>query len=93
MTNDIQKKLRAGTMIALGAAALIQSGLVFSAEKTMEAKIHCVGINACKGTSDCKTANNACKGQNICKGIGFTSTTAKDCAAKGGMLEKPAVEK
>ncbi|NOT65729.1 MAG: hypothetical protein HOP06_06860 [Methylotenera sp.] len=80
--------MRTGAMIALGAAALIQSGLAFSAEKTMEAKVHCVGINACKGTSDCKTADNACKGQNVCKGIGFTSTTAKDCAAKGGTLEK-----
>ena len=85
---DIQKKMRTGAMIALGAAALIQSGMAISAEKATEAKVHCVGVNSCKGTSDCKTAENACKGQNACKGHGFLAMAEKDCAAKGGMVEK-----
>jgi hypothetical protein len=32
---------------------------------------HCMGANACKGQSACKTANNACQGQNACKGHGY----------------------
>jgi len=40
-------------------------------EKVAEAKIHCGGVNACKGQTDCKSAENSCKGQNSCKGHGF----------------------
>ncbi len=85
---DIQNKLRTGTLIALGAAALIQSGFVASAEVATQAKVHCLGVNSCKGTSDCKTAENACKGQNVCKGHGFLALSEKDCLAKGGTVEK-----
>ena len=44
-----------------------------------EAKIHCDGVNGCKGTSDCKTDKNACKGQNGCKGTGFKELSKADC--------------
>jgi len=88
MVTDFQRKMRAGAFIALGAAALIQTGVAVSADKAMEAKVHCVGINSCKGTSDCKTAENACKGQNLCKGHGFLAVTEKECAAKGGTIAK-----
>ena len=47
----------------------------------------CIGGNACKGQSACKTANSQCAGQNDCKGQGFTITTAEDCEAKGGTFE------
>ena len=47
----------------------------------------CVGGNACKGQSACKTATGTCAGQNACKGQGFTITTAEDCEAKGGTFE------
>jgi hypothetical protein len=85
---NIQNKIRTGAMIALGAAALIQSGFVVAADNSTEAKVHCVGINSCKGTSDCKTAENACKGQNACKGHGFLAVPAKECADKGGTVAK-----
>ena len=64
----------------------VQYFLAFADDKpaTSEASVKCSGANACKGHSACKTATNACKGQNACKGKGFTETTAKDCAAKGG---------
>lgn len=88
MIGNIQNKMRTGAMIAFGAAAMIQSGFAISAEMATEAKVHCVGVNSCKGTSDCKTAENACKGQNVCKGHGFLITTAKDCDAKGGTVDK-----
>lgn len=88
MLTQIQKKVRNGAIIALSAAALIQSGMVLSAENGDEAKVHCAGVNSCKGTSDCKTAENACKGQNACKGHGFLALTAKECKDKGGTIEK-----
>ncbi len=58
--------------------------------KAGTAKVHCYGINTCKGTSDCKTAKNECKGQNDCKGMGFKELTAKQCRkAAGGSLTAP----
>ena len=51
-----------------------------------EAKVHCYGVNSCKGTSACKTARNECRGQNECKGVGFQELTAKQCAKAGGSL-------
>lgn len=50
----------------------------------MEAKVHCAGINSCKGQTACKSASNDCKGQNSCKSKGFLSLSKSDCAAKGG---------
>ncbi len=55
-----------------------------------EAKnVHCYGVNACKGTSACKTAKSDCKGMNECKGQGFTEMTAEKCVAAGGSLTEP----
>jgi hypothetical protein len=80
-----------GTLLAVGAAALILAGCASSGEKTMEksassAKVHCAGLNSCKGSSDCKTAENSCKGQNACAGHGFLSMSETDCKAKGGKI-------
>lgn len=47
-------------------------------------KVHCYGVNSCKGSSDCKTSMNECKGQNSCKGHGFKEMSAKECTAAGG---------
>lgn len=63
------------------AAALLFSTLPASIAAADDAKVHCDGVNACKGQSSCKTAHNACKGQNSCKGKGFLEMTAKDCEA------------
>jgi hypothetical protein len=49
-------------------------------------KVHCYGVQSCKGNSDCKTAEHACKGQNACKGHGFKGVSAKDCFDKGGVI-------
>jgi hypothetical protein len=53
-------------------------------EKT--SKIHCMGVNACKGQGECKTANNGCAGQNGCDGKGFIDMAEEDCKAKGGSV-------
>jgi len=51
-------------------------------------QVHCTGINSCKGTSDCKTAENSCKGMNACKGHGFKAVSAMECKDKGGKVAK-----
>lgn len=75
-------------LLATAAAALFTSGAVLAAEPmaAKEAKVHCGGVTACKGQSDCKTVDNKCKGQNTCKGKGFKSMSAKECAAAGGKV-------
>lgn len=49
-------------------------------------KVHCYGLNSCKGQADCKTASNECKGQNSCKGHGFKGMGAKVCLEQGGTI-------
>lgn len=73
---------KSGSALAAAAATLLIAGAisapVYAAD---DAKGHCMGANACKGTSACKTAANACAGQNACKGTGFTSATKAECDA------------
>jgi len=74
------KKTLSGTALA-GAAAMLFASLPLAAAHADEAKIHCAGVNACKGQSACKSAHNACKGQNSCKGQGFLEMTKQQCDA------------
>lgn len=73
-------------MLSAAAATLLVSGAVMAQETApaSEAKVHCGGVNSCKGTSDCKTAANDCKGQNACKGMGFKELTSQACDEAGG---------
>ena len=78
--------------LATAAALMAMASLAVPAQAGSMAKdrmVACYGVNACKGQSDCKTAENACKGQNGCKGQGFKDLTAADCKAQGGSTEKP----
>ena len=76
-----------GVLLATAVAALFANAPVMAAEQSgQEAKVHCGGINACKGKSECATANNACKGANACKGQGFVTVSAKECTEKGGKV-------
>ena len=86
---------KATASIAAAAAALALSSFAFAAENPAGSsgaainagdKVHCYGINSCKGSADCKTANNACKGKNDCKGHGFKGVSAKECLDKGGTI-------
>ena len=60
-----------GAALATAAAMLFGTGLISTAFAGSDAKVHCAGVNTCKGQSACKSANNACKGQNSCKGKGW----------------------
>jgi uncharacterized membrane protein len=68
-----------GVALATAAAMLFGTGLASAADTSSDAKIHCAGVNACKGQSACKSANNSCKGQNSCKGKGFLEMTKAEC--------------
>jgi len=79
------------TTIALAtAAAALFSGCAsmssgeHGSKESMEAKVHCYGVNKCKGHNDCKTASNACKGHGSCKGKGFIGMSKSSCQHVGG---------
>jgi hypothetical protein len=75
-----------GATLAVVAASLLLGGLAGTTvvKAADAAQVHCVGVNACKGNSSCKTANNACKGQNSCKGLGYVSMSSEQCKQIGG---------
>jgi hypothetical protein len=72
-------KNTSGATLATAAAILFSTGFVSTTFAGSDAKIHCTGVNACKGQSACKSASNACKGQNSCKGKGFLEMTQDEC--------------
>jgi hypothetical protein len=65
-------------------AATLLGACVSTDYKESFAKGACVGVNSCKGTSNCATATTSCKGQNACKGQGFLLLSRSDCAASDG---------
>jgi hypothetical protein len=81
----------AGAILAT-AVALAFTGSAFAADASPSAQapqIKCLGANACKGQSACKTATNDCMGRNSCKGKGYVVTSdARTCEAKGGHVGK-----
>jgi hypothetical protein len=82
-------KTSKGMMIAASVATLLASGTLLagggSAPKA-EAKVHCTGINACKGHGECAGDGHGCAGGNSCKGKGWVDVSAKECADKKGTV-------
>lgn len=76
--------------LAAAAAALFLNGAPALADHhETGAKVKCEGVNSCKGTSACATANNKCSGQNACAGQGYLELTQAECdAAKAKAAEK-----
>lgn len=53
-----------------------------------DATVHCLGVNSCKGTSECGVDGaHGCKGQNACKGKGWISLAKKDCMKQKGTVQ------
>ncbi len=79
-----------GLLMATTAAALFTGalGAASNEQEASEAKVHCAGVNACKGTSECRSPTNACKGQNMCARAGWVATTPQECESKGGTVLK-----
>ena len=83
--------VRSGASIAAAAALLILGGAVTApAQAAEDGKGHCMGANACKGKSDCKTAKNDCGGLNACKGQGYLEMTKEECDKIEGATFEPA---
>ncbi len=79
------KKLT-GLALATAAAGLFATAAISTVSAAEQAKVHCDGVNSCKGQTACQTANNACKGQNSCKGKGWLYLSKAECdAAKAKM--------
>jgi uncharacterized membrane protein len=83
----VKTGVSAASTAALLALAAIQAAPALADHHAEAKKVHCYGVNACKGTSDCKTAENSCKGANACKGHGYKSMTAEECTKAGGTTE------
>lgn len=85
-TASIKKVSLAAAAAALFSAAVVPAVHAADAGST---QVKCMGINACKGQSKCKTAESACAGQNSCKGHGWLVVPSEsDCTAKGGKVIK-----
>lgn len=80
----ITKAKLTGTILALGAASMFAMMPAVATASHLGKDVHCMGVNACKGKSSCKTADNACKGKNSCKGKGSVSMSKKQCDQVGG---------
>ena len=83
----IKTGVSAASTAALLALAALQAAPALADHHAEAKKVHCHGVNACKGTSDCKTAEHACKGQNACKGHGIKAMSAEECTKAGGTTE------
>ncbi|MCF4164149.1 hypothetical protein L2U69_00635 [Zavarzinia compransoris] len=80
---------KTGFTLAAAAATLFSAGAMMLAPTAASASegVHCMGVNACKGQSACKTASSACKGLNECKGQGFIVTPDEAaCTTAGGTV-------
>ncbi len=82
-------RIAKGVLIAGAAAGLLAAGGVPARASSHEGgdKVHCLGINACKGQGACATAQNDCAGKNACKGKGVVLTSVADCKAQGGTVQ------
>ena len=85
MSNNPKKT--AGITLAIAAAGLFSIAPMSATMAGSDEKVHCYGVNKCKGQNDCKSADNACKGKSSCKGQGFLSMSQADCDKAGGKVK------
>jgi hypothetical protein len=85
----MDKKKIAGIIAAAAAVAFVAAPFTSTLASATSSKVHCYGVNSCKGKSHCKTAENACKGKNSCKGKGWLKESAAKCKKMKGTTEEP----
>jgi hypothetical protein len=73
--------LKTTGMALATAAALLFGSVAVTTVHAEDAKVKCLGGNACKGKSACATATSSCQGQNSCKGKGYVMLTKPECDA------------
>jgi hypothetical protein len=85
-------KASRGVLIASAAAGLILAGGIAAKadhhEKAGGDKVHCAGVNECKGKGSCATGESSCAGMNACKGKGVVEMGKEECLKKGGKVEE-----
>lgn len=84
----MDKKLK-GALIATAVAGLFAAGgaVADDAAGGTDAEVKCLGVNECKGTSQCGVpGEHSCHGANSCKGKGWIKMSEKDCKEKGGKV-------
>jgi uncharacterized membrane protein len=85
--HPMKNNTRSGAALAIAAVSLALAGAATPAAAAAAGKVHCLGVNSCKGKSDCHTPKNACKGMNACKGQGWVfEESAKACEDAGGKV-------
>lgn len=78
-------------LVAAAVAGLLTLSVAGSAAQAAEGadadKVHCYGINKCKGTGDCSGKGHQCAGHNKCAGKGHINLPKDVCLRiKGGHL-------
>lgn len=89
-------KTRNKVLMASAVAGLLVSGgfMPGNAAAAEGDKVHCYGVNKCKGTGECGGKGSSCAGENGCKGQGWISTTKEECLKmEGGRLTEDPAEK
>lgn len=85
MTKESKRTRR--VLLAAMAGMLATASLGSSAIAEEADKVHCYGINKCKGTGDCSGKGHKCAGQNACKGQGHVNLPKDVCLRiEGGHL-------
>lgn len=74
-----QRVLTASAMAGLLAFGVLGGPSQAADGNAKEEKVHCYGVNKCKGTGGCAGAGHACAGKNACKGQGFVELDKDDC--------------
>lgn len=85
----MKTKKKISTVAMAATAAALFSTMPLTAAHAESAKVHCYGVNKCKGQNDCKTAKNSCKGMGSCAGQGFKAMSKAQCKKDGGSVGKP----
>ena len=77
---------RSGAALAIAAVSLALAGAAMPVAAAT-GKVHCLGVNSCKGKSDWMTPKNTCAGMNACKGQGWVfKDSEKACLDEGGKV-------
>jgi len=85
MANSVNK---GGMLLASAVAGLLTMAAPAGVAGAGDAeKVHCYGVNKCKGTGACGGKGHSCAGENSCKGKGFLEIDEETCLKiEGGRL-------
>jgi uncharacterized membrane protein len=88
--NNRTKILLAASLATALSGPLMAQGEKAPAKGEGGEKVHCYGVNKCKGVGDCSGAGHSCKGHNECARKGFIEMDEETCLKlDGGSLTAP----